>query len=165
MTEERAQFLAELITEMSEQDHGFIPGPAWQPIQRAFNLPYVEVAVVRIVEGKWNVLLTHRQDQHWNGWHIPGGLWRAPWSQQEACQRVAKDELDLVNVRFIHEVKTVKWMDHRYGNPISHVCVCRTEESIDVNPGKGFFSTLPGLMLSHHKDFMESVLSWATDNL
>lgn len=76
MTPDRAKLLAELLTELSEDPKGFIPDEAWNAAQKAFALPYLELAIVRrAADGALEILLSHRTDKYWNGWHIPGGLW------------------------------------------------------------------------------------------
>ncbi len=166
MTPERAQLLGELITEMTEVDHGFIPNAAWLPIQRAFNLPYIELVVAKEINGKPHILLDYRKDEYWNGWHIPGGLWRAPWSLRQACLKIAASEKIETIAGGYREIKTHKWMDHPYGNPISHIVVCYAAADIKTIKGqREFFSRPPADIIAHHDTFMNVCIEWINANL
>ena len=161
MTPERAKLLSELIEEMTVKDKGFIPREAWTAVQQAFNLPYIELAVAKRVGTEWCMLLDYRSDEYWRGWHIPGGLWRAPWSIQEACAHLAKSELIDANIVARKEIMTYKWPDHPYGNVISHVVICSTLDSIPEIKGKReFFSEVPDDIVNHHGDFMKACFEW-----
>src|SRR3989344_5623387 len=93
MRPERARLLGELLEELAEDPKGFIPDEAWNATQKAFALPYLELAVVRrSPEGKVQILLTHRIDKDWNGWHIPGGLWRTRHTLEEGIASLVRPE-------------------------------------------------------------------------
>jgi ADP-ribose pyrophosphatase YjhB (NUDIX family) len=158
----RARLLAELLREMREGSKDYFPEEAWYEIHRCFAIPYVEVVIVeRDVVGPGRVYLVRRErdDPHWPGepWHVPGGIWRVSQTLEEACQAVAARELDVgVSVHF--EVMTLKWKDHAYANPISHVCVCEAERTPLKSERARFFAhdELPSNMLIHHRDFVEA---------
>lgn len=159
MQAERGRLLANLLREMREDDGGFFPEEAWFEIHRTFALPYVEVVLTRPVAGGYEVFLIRRAegDPHWPGrpWHIPGGLWRVARSLGEACADVARREAG-VGITACREVTTLKWPDHPYANPISHVCVCEAAEAPAETADAGFFPLAdpPRPMLMHHADFL-----------
>src|SRR3989339_62554 len=101
MKEERALLLAELLTEMSQDPGGFFPEEAWDVIQRAFALPVIELAVVRDCEEGLQILLVHRDDKDWRGWHVPGGQWRTCQTLEEGIKSLAEAELGTSAVKFL----------------------------------------------------------------
>src|SRR5262252_8198734 len=117
MTPERAKLLGELLTELSQDARGFIPDEAWLPAQRAFALPYVEMAIVRRrPRSKIEILLTNRNDENWNGWHIPGGLWRTRQTLDECVASLVQTELNKdARVSLLAQGMWEKWHDHPYG--------------------------------------------------
>lgn len=160
MQPDRARMLADLLREMREADGGFFPDEAWHEIHRTFALPYVEVALTRVSRsGAHEVFLTRRaaNDPHWPGrpWHIPGGLWRIARSMDEACGDVARREAG-VGITACREVRTLKWPDHPYANPISHVCVCVPAAAPVETDDARFFPLAepPQPMLMHHGAFL-----------
>lgn len=161
MKPERARLLAELLNEMREVDGGWIPQEAWYSVQKTFALPYVEVLIVRRrQDGQYEFLLVYRADEHFVGWEIPGGLWKTRLTVEEGCADVAQRELG-IKVRFVAEVMTKKWLDHPYGYPISHVCLCEPLERIEETEHRQFFTAPPEIMTSyHHKEFMARALKF-----
>ncbi len=121
MNSERAQLLAELLDEMACEPEGYFPEEAFASIQRAFAIPYVDLIIPQMrLDGTAEILLTWRQDKHFTGWHLPGGIWRVKDSREAACEKVAQRELG-VGVTFTQEIMTDKWDDHPYGHPIAHI--------------------------------------------
>jgi ADP-ribose pyrophosphatase YjhB (NUDIX family) len=162
MTPERANLLAELLLEMRQEADGFIPGPAWLAVQSTFALPYVEVAIVRRAhDRKIQILLSHRADQHWRGWQIPGGLWRTPHTLEECIVSLTRTELGgQVLVSLLATGMWEKWHDHPYGSPISHVVLCAAE-NVRESSSIRWFSDVPEGMIDdhgHHARFIRSAL-------
>lgn len=160
MTPERAKLLGELIEEMNREG-GYIPDEAWLPINRAFVIPFVEVAVVRQLDSEWQLLLGHREDEFWQGWEIPGGIWKAQSQTiEDACNAVAKGELG-VHVDFIRLAKVYKWTDNPRGHPLSLVCICQTDDEVQETDTKKFFGkkNLPSPWAGHHGEFVQAVFA------
>lgn len=126
------------------------------------SLPYVEVLLFRVVQDQWKFFLTYRKDEHFDGWHIPGGIWRTEWSIREACREVAKREIRS-RVRFIEKVYDEKWFDHPYGYPHSFVCVCFLGYGVSYpqeTETQRFFSEIPSPMVRHHVEFIGKALEY-----
>lgn len=153
--------LAELVVEMHEKDGGFIPAEAWTAIQKAFALPYIELLFMRRREGVLEFLLTHREDEHWSGWHIPGGIWRTAHTLEQAAQKLAKQELGAdIALTVVGRGGWDKWGDHPYGNPISHVCICTAQDIVESDSIK-WFSKIPDGMIhdgGHHVSYIADAL-------
>ncbi|OHA34641.1 MAG: hypothetical protein A2928_03850 [Candidatus Taylorbacteria bacterium RIFCSPLOWO2_01_FULL_45_15b] len=164
MSADRAKLLGELLTEVVEQHGCRIPDEAWGPYHKLVKQPYAELCMVRsLAHGEPEILLTHRKDEYWAGWHIPGSMWRVKSKGfQEACEAVSRQELDGAAVRFVTELYTYPWSDHPYGNPISHVCIAVGE--VPEKEDQKYFSklTLPlrEIVVNHHHDFAWDVLSF-----
>ncbi len=167
MIEARAALLGELLGEMvSEHPDGFIPDAVWGPAQRAFALPYIELCIVRRnAESGWvQILLTHRTDEHWHGWHIPGGLWRTPWSFSQGLSSIFERELGSgVEFRLLCTGQFCKWEQHPYGHPISHIAIIEAA-GIAENETTRWFDGVPPDMIAdggYHSRFIEEALRQA----
>lgn len=153
----KGRLLGRLLEEVVRKG-GYIPDAAWPHFHQLTVLPYPEVAIVRERDGKWELLLTHREDEHWDGWHIPGGLWRVRDGEDfpTICGKIAQRELNVPadQVRFVRVVMVHVWTDHPYGHPLSVVCLCRTDREIEETETMQFFSirNLPP-MVNHHWKF------------
>jgi len=162
MTPERAKLLGELLEELAADARGFIPDEAWVPSQKAFSLPYVELAVVRrALSGPVEILLKHRSDKNWNGWHIPGGVWRTKQTLEECIAVLRAQELgEGVRTTLLAKGDWEKWHDHPYGHPISHIAICRGDNIIESETLKWFATTPDEIIVDggHHARFIESVL-------
>src|SRR6185437_5203035 len=127
MNSKRATILSGLLKEMIQDGTNFYPDEIWLDIHHLFALPYVELVIPRSSHGGWEIFLVRRPatDPYWPSmWHLPGGLWRTYQTQIQACRSVARRELG-IGVTRVEEVMTYKWTTHPYGNPISHICLCR----------------------------------------
>lgn len=161
MEPERARLLGELLREMKETCGDYFPEEAWYDIHRAFVIPYVEVVIPVLREGEWRVFLLRREaaDPHWPGrpWHIPGGIWRLSQSREEACDSIARREMN-IEVERVREVMSYKWPDHAYANPISHVCICEPKTMPEESDDARFHPVahLPENLLLHHGEFLEA---------
>ncbi|MEK7195614.1 MAG: NUDIX hydrolase [Patescibacteria group bacterium] len=111
-----------------------------------------------LVEKDGKVFLVHRVDEHWNGWHIPGGY--IPCNAQsidDAYNRVVKRELGYkVHLKKILEVYKWKPGEHRYGFPTSIVCVCEPLGEIKETETARFFEHVPdGFLADCHRQFVD----------
>lgn len=80
-------------------DKGYIPREIFYEIAERMVLPTIELALLRQVEGRLEILLTQRpeDDRYWPGqWHIPGSIVRAtdtPHTYESVFTRILDDEL------------------------------------------------------------------------
>jgi ADP-ribose pyrophosphatase YjhB (NUDIX family) len=101
------------------------------------------------------ILLSHRDDETWQGWHIPGGFVGCGETLAVACQRIAQRELG-IEVELVGVVGSFAWPDHPCGSVLSLLCVCRSEASprdarfSAVGGRLDFFVELPQPMIRHH---------------
>ena len=165
MTPERAKLLGELLEELAKDPQGFVPDEAWMPTQKAFSLPYVELAVIRRASSdKIQILLKYRSDKDWQGWHLPGGVWRTRQTLEECIVALSARELgEGTRLNLLEKGAWEKWHDHPYGHPISHVAICRSGIITETEQLK-WFATVPDEMIhdgGHHKRFIESAIRQA----
>jgi len=129
-----------------------LPLDIWQAITTLVPVAAVEVLISN--DGQ-DFLLTMRQDEHWNGWHIPGGYVGCGESLSDACQRVARRELG-IEVELQRIEHAFSWTDHPYAQTVSIVCCCSTSEMPIC--GK-FFREIPSPMVPHHADILNHFLA------
>lgn len=114
MTPERARLLAKLLTEVYEEDKGFIPEPAYIPFHKLCSWGAAELLVVR--KNGQEVLLRYRSDYPWNGWHIIGGYIRPFESISAFADRaIREEEAGLTGVTNFKQIAIAKWLDHPTG--------------------------------------------------
>lgn len=151
-TEEKKQLIS-LLQKLKKADlvPPHMPYEIWLELSTLFPLPAVEVIITR--NGK-DFLLTERRDEHWNGWHIPGGFMAYQESFEEACKRVALRELNM-DIEFKKMFDAFVWKEHPYGAPISIICICTPKGE----PSEGtYFSEIPKDMVPNHTEFLQKFL-------
>ncbi len=166
MTPDRATLLGELLAELAADPKGFIPDAAWASAQKAFALPYIELAFVRrSPEGELQVLLSHRTDVDWNGWHLPGGLWRTKQTLEEAIAALSRREIGLLEPpTILAKGEWEKWHDHPYGYPVSHVVILHNDNVVESDTVQ-WFTSPPNAMIDdhgHHTQFFNNVVRQVT---
>jgi len=166
MTPEREVLLGELLAELAEDPRGFIPEEAWVAVQKAFALSYLELCLIRrnSVTKRVEILLTHRTDKDWNGWHVPGGLWRTRHNLSTGIASLAKSEFgEGVQITLLDKGGWEKWMDHPFGYPISHITICSAEGVIETSTRKWFENVPEGMIddYGHHAEFIRTVIAQA----
>ena len=153
MTEEQ---LDTLITHMqiAKQDNVLLPKVPlnlFKALNAFVSLPVVEVI---LVDNQRRVLLTYRQDEDWNGWHIPGGFMGYTESIPDACSRIALKELGS-DCTFTQVVHASAWENrHPYGAPVSIFCKCSVSDVKPLQDGT-FFESCPKDTIAFHKDFLK----------
>lgn len=121
------------------------PRPIWDALAGVVPRLAVELGVF---DGE-AILLSHRDDETWQGWHIPGGFVGCGETLASACQRIAQRELGEfgMEVELVGVVGSFVWPDHPCGSVLSLLCVCRSEgRPRDAR----FFVELPQPMIRHH---------------
>lgn len=161
MTPEKAKLLGELLEEMRrEGEH--IPEEAWLPLMNAMVTSWCEIAIVKKDGDSSKILLTYRKDKNWDGWHIPGGLWKAQHPTfQDICNAVAKRELG-VEVQYLRNILTTKWTEHPFAHPLAIVCVCKAKGEISETDIVKFFARdeVPANIINaYHREYLEAVFT------
>jgi ADP-ribose pyrophosphatase YjhB (NUDIX family) len=129
---------------------------AFEAFFSVFPLVVTELAVMRRIDGKSHILLWHRSDEHYTGWHMPGGYMLRGESMEETARRVLLKEtgLQLQTAQF---ARYFNWLPSYAPVPNHQVCllfVCSAEG--EPSPGQFFpLDTVPGDTLSHHKEYIE----------
>ncbi len=128
------------------------PYGVWKALHGIVPVPCVEVIVT--TTGK-NFLLTYRKDEHWDGWHIPGGYMHHKESVADACTRIGRKELD-VDVTFTKVIGAHMWQNHPYSSALSVLCVCTAKEMPKVGE---WFTEIPASIILNQGGFLETFLS------
>jgi len=76
-----------------------------------------------------DVLLTHRDDEHWSGYHIPGGFVGCGESLQMACACVSRTELGVDSV-FERLIGHCVWLEHPSAAPLDGATRRRDREPL-----------------------------------
>ncbi len=148
MTPQRALLLAELLDELAQDPNGWIPEEAYGSVQNAFAQPYLELCFVRQQSNALQILLAYRKDAQWNGWHIPGGMWRTRHTLEKSICSLTESELGPgVGASFLAKGPWDKWDDHPIGPMISHVVILRGDNIVESET-LGWFAELPQNMIS-----------------
>lgn len=126
------------------------PRPIWDALAGVVPRLAVELG---FFDGE-AILLSHRDDETWQGWHIPGGFVGCGENLASACRRIAQRELGEfgMTVELVGVVGSFAWPDHPCGSVLSLLCVCRSEASPRAARGSrmDFFVELPQPMIRHH---------------
>lgn len=116
----------------------------------------IEAIVVDSIENPTKILVTKRDDQHYHGWHFPGGYIRFGQTFDEAIGNVIARELGIKVRRFQDTGVKYSRVDSR-GHTIGVVFL--VELASEPNQGQ-WFDCVPEELLFHHKEFLEKVLGW-----
>ncbi|MBI2053860.1 MAG: NUDIX domain-containing protein [Candidatus Staskawiczbacteria bacterium] len=128
-------------------------------MHKLIPLPCVEVIITKPNSSEF--LLTFRNDKWWHGWHIPGSYIRIGESIQEACNRVAKNEVKINGVTGIQLIAIKKWQGSPYGgNPISTVIVCYPIGEVQESESVRFFSSIPTPIIKNHAEFLAEFIKF-----
>lgn len=117
--------------------------------QNVFNsliniIPFISCEL--IIRTKEGILLTWRNDEYWQGWHIPGGLMRFRDSFDRRIKEVAKIELG-VKVKKYKFLFPINYVNCSRGHAVSLVFLCE----IDSLPKDGkFFKKMPKNIINEH---------------
>jgi NUDIX domain len=126
-----------------------MPRPLFYALRGVAALTAVEI----LIEGApGQVLLTWREDQHWSGWHLPGGFVAPFETLADACARVSDRELGQ-HVVFDRVLTAEGWRDHPYASVVSIVCLCQPTQPITVGR---CFSGIPEQLIEQHRPFLEA---------
>lgn len=132
-----------------------MPQEVFYALRGIVALTAVEVLVV---DDRNRVLLTWRDDEHWRGWHLPGGF-VAPFEPlAAACSRIAQREL-MADVQFERVIDAASWADHPYASVVSIVCRCRASGPLRVGE---FFDAAPDSLIEQHRPFLAAFFNSAS---
>lgn len=116
----------------------------------------VELAVVRRHAGAWQVLLIHRHDKFFRGWHMPGSLLLPGEKMREVFRRLSTREVHgrTTAPKFV----TIFEFHSRRGYELSLLHTARLIGSRRGGEGQ-FFSLgkLPVNTLSHHRTMLAAL--------
>jgi len=116
----------------------------------------IEAVVVDNLERPSKILVVWRDDQHYRGWHFPGGYIRFGQDFDETVRSVITRELGVPVKSFTDTEVKYSHLDSR-GHTLGTIFLVELEG----NPTQGqWFDHVPEELLEHHKDFLKKVLGW-----
>jgi len=122
-------------------------GPIFVPLMSKMVPASIELVIVR---GN-KVLLTHRADDHFTGWHTPGAYLDPSDTWQSAATRCAKKELacEVKVDRYLTSFFNTKEENRRFSD-VSNLVLCHPVSE----PSNGeWFTEMPKTLLAHHQKF------------
>jgi hypothetical protein len=163
MTPERAELLAELLTEVREKEAGYLPVQAFRSMHKLCSWAAVELLIVK--NNGQEVLLRYRNDEPWDGWHVIGGYVKPFESIQAFANRAVKEEKSgITSVKNLKHIATSKWLDHPYSFPYCSLIVCEPIGQVDQNEYLRWFSVgnFPSGKMVHpkHELYLETYLKY-----
>lgn len=126
-------------------------------------LPMVpfECAVVRDIDGEPHVLLWHRDDEHYTGWHMPGKYLLRGETDEEGVRRVLKNEadLELTSFEFIRHFNTRPESGDvpQHQQALFWLCMAEGDPTVGT-----FFplTKLPEDILGHHRRYVDHLRAY-----
>jgi ADP-ribose pyrophosphatase YjhB (NUDIX family) len=144
--------LAEQLRRLTSSGHG-VPHLPLKLFEALRGLASVAVVELCITDPRGAVLLTWREDDHWRGWHFPGGFMAAFESLAEACERIALRELG-AGFTFAGVAGVESWPSHPYASPVSILC----RGTLDREPTEGrFFAEPPSDLIVEQQTYFASL--------
>lgn len=123
-----------------------------------FPMTCVECLVVDNIEKPLMILLTWREDEHYQAWHFPGSYVRFGESFEDAVRRTVQEELNAGLRRLKDTGLKFAGVDNR-GHSISLVFLVELDS--ESKDGKWFTpASLPDNLLDCHKKFLAAALGW-----
>ena len=117
----------------------------------------VELVVVDNTDGPTRILLIWRDDEHYLGWHFPGGYPRFGQDLDTAVRAVAERELEAEIRRLERRPKG----DYSRVDSRGHTFGLVFLVELDGDPTGGeWFDHVPEDLLPHHKELLRKVLGW-----
>ena len=152
--EEQEQFLS-LIKKLGWKRTG---KEVFEAFFSIFPFALCEIAVLREINGVPHVLLWYRDDEHYTGWHLPGGYILRGEETEETIRRVLMNEtgLQLQKAEFARYYNSYPANAPVPNHQVALLFLC----SADGEPRQGTFfpvDALPPDILSHHKEYLEKI--------
>lgn len=152
------RLLRALLEQVKTKENGWVPDECLAAFHDLTVTPVLEITFWRGTATDPEFLLELRDDQHWHGWHINGGLVKVsqPASLADMCQAIADRELPGIRIAAVQLVTAFKWPEHPWCHPLSIVCLCETAGSVPETETRRFFvlGRLP-VTVPHHADFLK----------
>lgn len=132
--------------------------PVFESFFPILPLTCSEQAVIRYFNNVPYILMWHRKDEHYKGWHMPGGYIILGESDWEWVSRVLKKEVGLE----LKHVELIRRLNHRadlWGLPNHQLaCLFLCEAEGEINKGKFFpLTDLPEDTMAHHRQMIQYV--------
>lgn len=163
MTEEETLRLKDLLVKVKKEERGWIPK---QCLGEFFDLTvtaFFELVFYREREGRYEYLLAYRKDEHWDGFHVMGGMLQPgfPADPVGICQLLTNKEFGEhggslgVTVKSVRIISSLNWSWHPWCHPYATVCLVEWEGAITETALFRFFALdeLPP-MIPNHREYL-----------
>lgn len=166
LTPEERQELNRLVKKVID-DKRFIPDECYEILYSLFPQVIVEVL---IYDDDGRFILKHRNDEHFVGWHVPGGRAKTLETIEEACNRHVR--LDKV-AEAVTDVKVIgihvqERGEHPYGFPVCIFTVAKAVDPIIETDDCKWFSEAPSDLIpppQKHDKYIETFQNWFRSGL
>lgn len=132
----------------------------WGPVFISLMSKVVPASIELVIVRENKVLLTHRTDTFFTGWHTPGSYFDPSDTLQSAADRCAEKELgcEVKVERYLNSCLQTKMENKRFAD-LPNLVLCHPI----TEPRSGeWFSEMPDTILAHHRKYwpyIEAVLS------
>lgn len=126
----------------------------WGEVFVPFMEKVVPTAIELVIIRDHKVLLTHRTDPYFTGWHTPGTYVGPRETRQETAQRCADKELKM-RVRYIRDIDE---KDHPNSPRFHDQCILLLCEIVEGEPQAGqWFSEMPPDLIPEHQKYWPAI--------
>jgi len=116
----------------------------------------IEAIVVDNIDKPSKILVTPRDDEHYQGLHFPGGYIRFGDNHEQTVRKVINRELRVSVKRLKYTGVLTSGVDTR-GHTLGTVFLVE----LDGSPSTGqWFDKVPAELLGSHKEFLKRALGW-----
>jgi hypothetical protein len=163
---EKNELLTLLLQDLQWGPDRRVTGEVFEAICAAFTVTSVELAVVRFVAIRPEMLLFRRptDDRFFGGqWHSPGSLRYGPEPTESVMERIQTHELGGLDVGQPTYVQSNFCITPR-GAEVSELYIGLTRSEY-VGPGEWFpLHALPPDLIEHHRTLAAQVKAWVDDD-
>ncbi len=162
MTKEEALQLKELLAKLKTEG-GWIPRECLEEFFGLTTTPFYELVFYRKRNDCFEYLLAYRKDEHWDGFHVMGGMLRPgfPSDPVSICELLTEKEFREhsdslgVTVKSVRIISSLNWPEHPWCHPNATVFLVESEGAITETPLFRFFplDKLPP-MIPNHREYL-----------
>ncbi len=156
MSQDELKKMAALALKYIENPENGIGSELFEAIITVVPQACIEAIVVDSIDNPSKILLTWRDDEHYHGWHCPGGYIRFGDDYEQTVRNVINKELRV-------GIKKLKFTGVITSGVDSRGCTLGTVHlvELDGSPSTGkWFDRVPPELLDGHRDFLKRAIGW-----
>ncbi len=153
--------LARLLRHVGEKDKGFLPNGCYEPYCAVRPLAFIEILPYR---SDGSFLLKRRRDEHFTGWHVPGGSLLNGESVAKACDRHIRADKAADGVTDLRAIGVHLYGngEHPYCHPYITLIACTAVGEVIERDDCRWFKSAPADMIQNapHTQYIKRFLAW-----